>query len=60
MSLAYGVTSAGEAKPLLVDSSGRLAVGGGGGVAPPTGDNTVNTGTTTSVASVTTVGGVRS
>lgn len=37
--------------PVQVDSSGRLITGGGGGVAPPTGDNAVNTATLTSVNS---------
>ena len=44
--------------PIAVDSSGRLIGGGSGGAAPPTGDNAVNTGTSTQVSSVTTAGGV--
>lgn len=40
--------------PVAVDSSGRLITGGGGTVAPPTGDNAVNTATVTSVSSAAT------
>ena len=47
--------SDGTLVPVAADSAGNLGGAGGGN---PSGDGAVNTGTTTSVASVTTVGGV--
>lgn len=48
----YGRDSSdGTLRPIALDASGRL-IGSGGGVAPPTGDNAVNTGTSTQVASL--------
>lgn len=50
MTEIFGRTSTGAPRAILVDDSGRL-VTGGGGASPPTGDNAVNTGTSTQVAS---------
>lgn len=49
----HGLNSSGFPVPVRVDDAGRF-ITGGGGVAPPTGDNAVNTATVTSVASAAT------
>lgn len=51
MGVIHGMAAPNTPVPIAVDSLGRLITGGGGSVAPPTGDNAVNTATVSSVNS---------